>query len=241
MKKIDLPIKGRKATKSHRIGTLNEKPLHAGLKSWYSRPGDKFEVPVDGYVIDIKRGNLLIEIQTRSFASIKKKLIKLLENHKGHLVYPITQTKWINRIRSDGTLIGRRKSPKQGTVVDLFDELLRFPELVSNPNFSLEAVLIHEDEIRKYDSRKGWRRKGWITHKRKLIKVLKSQIFKNKLDYLKLFSPVLKSDRFTTKELSAFIRKPRWIAQRIAYCLKKMGAIVQVDKHGNTIVYAKAL
>ena len=45
------------------IGTLNEKPLHAGLKEWVARPGDAFEQPVDGYVIDIVRDDLLIEIQ----------------------------------------------------------------------------------------------------------------------------------------------------------------------------------
>ena len=37
------------------IGLLNEKPLHASLKQWYARPGDRFEVPVDGYVIDLSR------------------------------------------------------------------------------------------------------------------------------------------------------------------------------------------
>jgi hypothetical protein len=29
------------------IGLLNEKPLHASLKQWYARPGDRFEVPVE--------------------------------------------------------------------------------------------------------------------------------------------------------------------------------------------------
>ena len=52
-----------------RIGLINEKPLHASLKQWYARPGDRFEVPVDGFVIDIVRDNLLIEIQTRNFAA----------------------------------------------------------------------------------------------------------------------------------------------------------------------------
>ena len=38
---------------SHNISTLNEKPLHAALKEWYASPGDRFEVPVDGYLVDI--------------------------------------------------------------------------------------------------------------------------------------------------------------------------------------------
>jgi hypothetical protein len=35
------------------IGLLNEKPLHAALKQWYARPGDRFEVAVDGFVIEL--------------------------------------------------------------------------------------------------------------------------------------------------------------------------------------------
>ena len=51
---------------SNGVGLLNEKPLHASLKAWYAQPGDRFEVNVDGSVIDIVRGELLVEIQTRS-------------------------------------------------------------------------------------------------------------------------------------------------------------------------------
>ena len=42
-------------TRASGIGLLNEKPLHASLKQWYARPGDRFEVPVHGFVIDIVR------------------------------------------------------------------------------------------------------------------------------------------------------------------------------------------
>ena len=63
------------------IGLLNEKPLHASLKQWYSQPGDRFEVAVDGFVIDIVRDNQLLEIQTGNFAAIKSKLTKLVRSY----------------------------------------------------------------------------------------------------------------------------------------------------------------
>ena len=44
---------------------LREKPLHAGVKRWYAEDGDRIEVPIGGYVIDLVRGDLLIEVQTR--------------------------------------------------------------------------------------------------------------------------------------------------------------------------------
>lgn len=69
---------------SPRIGILRERPLHASLKHWYAQAGDRFEVPVDGYVIDLVRGDLLIEIQTRGFAPMKRKVTDLLA--RGHPV-----------------------------------------------------------------------------------------------------------------------------------------------------------
>ena len=46
------------------IGTLNEGALHAQLKDWYRRRGDRVEQLVDGFVVDLVRSELLVEIQT---------------------------------------------------------------------------------------------------------------------------------------------------------------------------------
>ena len=85
------------------IGLLNEKPLHASLKEWYAQPGDQFEVPVDGFVIDIVRDDLLLEIQTGNFASIKSKLGELVRAHQIRLIYPIAQEKWIVKQAKDNS------------------------------------------------------------------------------------------------------------------------------------------
>lgn len=55
------------------IGLLNEKPLHTSLKEWIAQPEDQIETIVDGFVIDIVRDDLRLEIQTGHFASIKSK------------------------------------------------------------------------------------------------------------------------------------------------------------------------
>src|SRR5947208_2274417 len=147
------------------IGLLNEKPLHASLKQWYARPGDRFEVPVDGFVIDIVRDDLLIEIQTRNFSAINSKLTRLTRSHQVRLIYPIVEEKWIVRSASTNSTatngrevptqrhrarrdaedpVTRRKSPKRGRLQDLFWELVSIPQLLSNPNFSLEVLMIRE-------------------------------------------------------------------------------------------------
>ena len=103
------------------IGLLNEGPLHAALKKWYAQPGDRFEVPVEGFVVDIVRDGLLLEIQTGNIASIKSKLANLVRSHRLRLIYPIAQEKWITRLaKDDGDGVTRRKSPKRGRVEDLF-------------------------------------------------------------------------------------------------------------------------
>ena len=68
-----------------------EYSLHSQIKNWYSIKGDKIEVKVDDYKVDIVRGDLLIEIQTRNLSAIKKKLAKLLVSRYVRLVYPIAK------------------------------------------------------------------------------------------------------------------------------------------------------
>ena len=67
------------------IGELRERSLHAELKSWYALPRDRVEVPMDGYVIDLVRRGTLIEIQTRGFAKLKRKLTRLVNTHRVRL------------------------------------------------------------------------------------------------------------------------------------------------------------
>ncbi len=98
--------------------------------------GRCLEVPVDGYIIDIVRGDLLVEIQTRSFSSLKKKLAVLTDSHPVRLVHPIAQEKWIVKLAGDWAKpMSRRKSPKRGHVEDIFAELVSFPRLAGQPAF----------------------------------------------------------------------------------------------------------
>lgn len=224
---------------SPQISTLNEKPLHASLKDWYAKAGDRFEVELEGYVIDIVRRELLIEIQTASFHSIKRKLIDLTVRHPVRLVYPVAREKWIVKLASDGhSQQSRRKSPKRGTVEDLFQEMVSFPSLVAHPNFSLDVLLIQEDEIRRYDAKRAWRRRGWVTHERRLLRVLERRMFETPADMGKLLPDSL-VDPFTTSDLATALGKPLRLAQRMAYCLREMGVILPEGKRRNAILYTR--
>ena len=222
---------------SNHIGILNEKPLHAALKRWYALADDVTEVSVDGFTIDVVRGDLLIEIQTRNLSAIKRKLTALTERHPVRLVYPIAQDKWIVRLSKNGkTILGRRKSPKRGTLELVFEELVSFPQLLARPNFSLEVLLILEEEARRYDGTRNWRRKGWGTHERRLLQVVDRRLFEAPAD-MQTMIPASLVEPFTTTQLAEAINQPLWLAQKMAYCLREMGAIKAVGRRGRGILY----
>ena len=221
------------------IGTLNEKPLHAALKAWYARAGDQFEAVIDGFVVDIVRGDELIEIQTGNFAAISRKMLALTDHHHVRLVLPIAREKWIVKLAPDGEAqLSRRKSPKRGAVEDVFHELVSFPELLANPAFSLEVLLTQEDEIRRYDGTRGWRRHGWVVCERRLIGVVARRLLESPADASALL-PTGLAEPFTTADLACALARPRRLAQRMAYCLRKMGTVEAAGKRGNAILYVR--
>ena len=218
------------------IGTLRETHLHASLKRWLAEPGDEFEVPVGRFVADIVRDGTLIEIQTRGFASMRAKLDALLDEPPVVIVHPIAQRKWIVKGPHDGSPSSRRKSPKAGSVYDVFNELVSFPSLVDHPNLSIEVLLTDEEEVRRFDGNGSWRRRGWAVVERRLLDVTGRLELTTPADWLSLLPTDLPVP-FTTAELASAIGRPRRTAQQMAYCLREMGALDVVGKQGNAFEY----
>lgn len=224
------------------IGTLHETALHAALKLYCAQPGDEFEVPVNGYVIDLRRGNTLIEIQTGNFGAFKRKLPALLEHYHVRVVHPIAVEKWITRVSAAGEKLGRRKSPRHGVWADVFLELVSLPELALHPNFSLEVLLIHEEEIRvpakPAKRRRRWK-KEWRTHNRRLLEVVEWEVFETPADYAHRFLPVELPQPFTNRALAKALGQPAFIAQKITYCFRRMGLIELAGKQGRSLLFRR--
>ena len=221
------------------IGLLNEKSLHSALKHWYAKPGDLLEFALDGYVVDILRGNHVIEIQTGSFSSIKRKMRDLSCRYRVTLIYPVAHERWILEV--PGTLEGaimRRKSPKRQAVNQLFEELVSFPDLLKCPNFSIEVVSIQEEQLRRYSRRCHGKRRTWRVVERRLLSVLERFPFDAPSDLWQLIPPTL-PDPFETSHLALALGHPRWFAQKIAYCLRQSGVITAIGKKGNSLVYSR--
>lgn len=215
-----------------------EKSLHAALKIWYAQSDDQFEVLLEGSFIDVVRGDLLIEIQTRNFTAIKPKLEKLLINHQVRLVHPISVERWIVKTE-DSRQLSRRKSPKKGSVFHIFAELVRIPRLIAHPNFSVEVLLIRDEEIQQNDGQGSWRRNGWSITDRRLLEVKERILFSSTADFCTLLPESL-PEAFTTQELADLLHQPRALAQKMAYCLRAMGVLEVAAKRGNAFVYVRA-
>ncbi|MDT8305274.1 MAG: hypothetical protein RRC07_05010 [Anaerolineae bacterium] len=222
------------------LPTYNETALHAALKRWAAGPEAHFEVNVDGYVVDVVQGDgELVEIQTGNFGAIGAKLSALARNHRLRLVYPIAVTKWIVRRNPDGDgYLSRRRSPRKGAVSDLFYELVRVPYLLADPNVTLEVVLTEEEEFRHYGQTRRRRRWRWITDERRLLQVIACHEFASPAD-LGTLLPASLPERFTTADLASALNQKRALAQKMAYCLRKLALFEEAGKQGNALVYRR--
>jgi hypothetical protein len=217
---------------------MNEFSLHSEIKKVYSLPGDQFEVKLDNFIVDILRGNLAIEVQTKNFSALKEKLQALTKKYQVRLVYPLPEKKWITIVTQDQVVLDKRKSPRKGRLTDLFGELVMIPQMIGVENFSLEVLLIDEEEVRRDDGKGSWRRKGVSIKERRLLKVNDRVLFQNRVNYLKILPDNL-NEVFSNRELAKLAKISVRTAQQITYCLRKGGVIRLVGKKGRELGFQK--
>ena len=218
-----------------------ETSLHRDLKRLYADPDNmQIEVRRGHYRIDAICGAELVEIQHGSLAAIRDKVRALLADHHVRVVKPIVASKLlVKRSCARGAVIHRRASPKRETLLALFDELVYFTKVFPHPRLTIEAVLVEIEEWRYpgHGRRRRWRASDFVIEDQKLSAVLDSCRITSASDLRKLLPSGLPA-RFQTADLAAALSAPRRVAQRIAYCLRETGAARQVDKTGNSLIYA---
>lgn len=215
-------------SKEINIGTLNEGSLHSAMKQLAAISGDAFEVTIDGFVIDIVRSSgkksMLFEVQTTSFAAMRKKLSHLLNDYQIVVIYPVPVEIYL--IKPDQK---RRKSPKKGTLYTVFEELVSIPEFLTHPNLSFEVVCVSVQKIQEYDPSLRRRRGGYRTINTELIEVHSNHTFAGIEDFMRLLPKGL-PEVFTTADIATLGNISRGIAQQMAYCFRNAGTIIEL-KH----------
>jgi hypothetical protein len=100
-------------------------------------------------VIDLVRPDgELVEVQTGGFSALGRKLDALLDAHRCRIVYPVAAERRIVRVDRDGEITSVRRSPKRASVVEVFDKLVAFPSLLTDPHLTIEVLLLREDHVR---------------------------------------------------------------------------------------------
>jgi len=219
------------------IGVLREGPLHAAVKALLAEPGDRLEVPVGRFVIDLVRSDgELVEVQTGGFGALGSKLDALLDEHRMRIVHPVAAERRIVRVDEHGQVLGARRSPKRATAVAVFDRLVAFPSLLTHPNLTIEVLLLREDHIRRPQPR--------TTHgrtrdpgERRLLDVLDRVTLRTTDDILAVL-PALPREPFSTRELAGALCCSTLLAQRTLYCLRTIGIVVPAGKRGRAPLHA---
>jgi len=221
------------------IGTLGEKTLHAVLKQYFEPEKAHHETKVGSFVADIVTDDGMIEIQTRAFEKLRKKLAEFLEMSVVTVVYPIPNIKWLLWIdQQTGEVTKKRKSPRQGGICDAVYELYKLKPLLDHPNLRLCFVLI---DIEEYRCLNGWskdKKKGSTRYDRIPVDIAEEIYINNASDYIK-FIPQGLSSRFTSKDYKNAANTNLRTAQTALNILKHMGVVERVGKQGNLYVYER--
>jgi hypothetical protein len=218
-----------------------ETTLHRQLKEHYATDGALVEQRLGRYRIDVVQPHQLVEIQLASLSAIRDKIAALLKGHRVLVVKPIVATKYlVKRSRAGGRIVSRRRSPKQRTLLDLFEELVHFTRVFPHRRLSLEVPLLEIEEWRyPGHGRRRWRRDNdHQVEDQRLLGIRSVHRFHKATDLCRLLPSSLPQP-FHTGQLADGLGVERWIAQRIAYCLRETGAIQSIGKLRGAWLYER--
>jgi hypothetical protein len=217
---------------------MREGSLHAAVKAALAEPGDRLEVPVGRFVIDLVRADgELVEVQTGGFGALGSKLDALLDEHRIRIVYPVAAERRIIRVDEHGQVLGVRRSPKRATAVAVFEKLVAFPSLLTHPNLIIEVLLLREDHIRRPQPTTA-RGRTRDPGERRMVEVLDQVVLRTPQDILAVL-PALPVEPFTTRELAELLRCSTLLAQRTLYCLRTIGIVEPAGKRGHAPLHVR--
>lgn len=186
---------------------------------------------LEGFVIDIRRGDLLIEVQTTAFGAMGRKLDRLLADYEILLVHPVPTSTYLHKPKSKP-----RRSPRRGNLFSVLDELVSIPTLLDHPNLTLDVWLVSIDKFQEHDPKARRGRGGWRTVDKRLREVEARHRFETTDDLVALMPDGL-PDPFTTADMAEAGSINRDAAQKLAYCLRALERIEVIDRSRAGYVY----
>jgi hypothetical protein len=215
-----------------------ESTIHRQLKLHYGGSLADVEVQVDGFRIDAVVDGRLYEIQQASLGALREKVRTLLTRHSVVVVKPLASRKLlIRRAIKGGPVVSSRYSPTRETLFHLFVDFVYFVDVFPHRRLTLEVVLLEQEEHRITRLRRSRFGPDYRVEDRSLRQVVSTHSLRTLADLRALLPETLVSP-FTTEDLAREANIPRWIAQKMAYCLRKTGAVTSLGKRGRAMLYA---
>lgn len=222
------------------IGTISERTLHAALKAFYE-PDPRFrEVRVGRFVADICRDGRVIEIQTRNFRALRRKLLAFSAERSVRVVYPVALAKQVSWIEPDtGEVVSRRRSPRNGRPADVLRELYALRPILPLEGLSLELVFVDVEEFRLLSGRSRDRKHYGVRRAERIPTALRGRlVLEDASDYLKLLPREL-GETFGTADFAKASRMTKLRAGECLRTLVTLGVIEVVGKNGRALSYAR--
>ena len=222
------------------IGTYKEKQLHIILKKYFEDDPAFHEVPTNGFIADIRRGEEIIEIETSGFSGLKPKLGAYLPEYRVTLVYPLAGKKTVSWI-DPGTreISPPKRSTKKEGAYDLLFEMVRILPYVTEKRLSVLGPVFEMEEYRLKD---GWGRDGKRgSHRYERIPVdLCGMIELTTDDDYRRHIPESLPETFCAKEFAAEAKIGEDLARPAIRVLETRGVLRNLGREGRSIRYARA-
>lgn len=219
------------------IGTLAEKTVHAVLKNYFEPDPAFQEVRVHGYVADICKGRQIIEIQSGQFGRMRNKLNVFLQDHDVTIVYPAAAAKYVVWIDPSSKVRSKpRKSPRQGNIYDVIEQLYQIKMFLDHPNLQVQVVFMDLEEHRLQNGRSRNGKYKPSPYDRYPRKVVRHVVFDTPADYLQCLPDGL-PDSFTTRDFAQKAGIPLKRAQMSVHILHHLGLLKVCGKQGAYVLY----
>lgn len=227
-------------TAANGIGTLAEKSIHAVLKRFYAGDPAYEEIRCCGFVADIRTPAGIIEIQTRSFYTMKRKLHAFLPECPVTIVYPVVYRKWLSWIDPENGAVSKpRRTSRTNYGFSVFPELYGIKDFLRHPNLSFRLALLDVEEYKMLDGY-GPNRKIRASRNDGLPQALIAEVPLKSPESFSYFLPKQLPERFTAGDLAACAKVNRELASIALNILLHMDTVRRIGKTGKAYQYEKA-
>ncbi len=220
------------------IGTLGERTLHVILKKLYEPKPELREVKVGGFVADIKRGSDIVEVQTRDFWRLRKKLPIFLGENRVKVVYPVAEKKTLRWVDTDsGEISEPRRSPKHCGFNDFLLELWQLRPILPLEGLSFDVVRLELEEYKLLTGRSRDRKKyGAIRAERIPTRLIAIDTYELPEDFIASLPSGL-PEEFTSAEYAKAAKLRTGYVGKLIQTLVTVGAIEECGMRGRAKLY----